>query len=488
MRCAARRPGAAAVVAATLAALIPLATVVSRVVAHGVLTKPPQRGILYGGSPFAPDVEAVPGAPWDFKPHFPAGDKSDRLGAGRLSQASVVASQEGGVWTQFTPATPGYVWKAGVCGDALWGEGMGDHLRGGPYYGNATITQTYAAGGTLSMSLYMVAEHGGYTVIHVCDVAKCGGEVSGDCFVNGHCTRLERAPEAEAPGCAAGIRGDCAPVDPAHPDRWYMPCPATLNSPTRLGGDKTAVFRLPPNLTCEHCVLHWYWVAANWCNPPGLADYFKGPAAPSWTDSCRPVQGGYKPLIAPCGTVVPEEYHACADIRIVNNGGSGGDMGPVERVQTPSLETKTVRTLSPEAETVQTPSSNARSNDTPRSEAASPPSSASVGVRLVVEGQEPINVQTGSTDAVVNLTVPIDARLTFQALPPRSMTAGTRVRFLIDGVTVWVDSIVPYYMYGNYGGARRYWPAADVIWDRAFTLEVVAGDARSVARIRLRTE
>lgn len=400
-------------------ALVPLAGVVSRAAAHGVLTKPPQRGTLYGGSPFAPGVEAVPGAPRDYKPHFPAGDKSERLGAGRVSQQNVVASEEGGVWTQFTPTTPGYVWKAGVCGDALSGEGVGDHLRGGPYYGNATITQTYAAGGTLSMSLYMVAEHGGYTVFHVCDVAKCGGEVSAECFVNGHCTRLERAPEAEASGCAAGTRGDCAPVDPAHPDRWYMPCPATLNTPTRLGGDETAVFRLPADLTCEHCVLHWYWVSANWCNPPGVADYFWGPAAPSWTGSCRPGQGGYKPLIPACGAVVPEEYHACADIRIVGNGSGGGDVRAVETIETPF----------PEAETVQTPSPYAGSNYKPRSETASPPASARAGVRLAVEGQESTDVQTGSTDAVVDPTVPADARLTLEALPPPSIAAGTRVRF-----------------------------------------------------------
>lgn len=490
----ARRPGAAAAVAAAaLAAVAMAAAVVSRAAAHGLLSDAPQRGVLFG-SEFAPDVDPIDDAPRDYTPHFPAGDKNGGIGAGLLSQLSVVNSREGGTWTPFTPSTPGYVWKAGVCGDPLSGVGAGDHLRGGRFYGNATITRTYTAGGILAMGMYMVAEHGGYTVLHVCDVAKCGGEVSAECFANGHCTVLERAPEAEAAGCAAGTRGDCAPVDPAHPDRWYMPCPATLHSPIRLGGDETAVFRLPAGLACEHCVLHWYWVAANLCNPPGVTDYFTGPSAPGWTASCTPDQGGYKPLIPECGKEVPEEYLACADIRIEGSGGGGGggsgdggdDGGAAEVVVTPSPEPEIVETPSPAPEaTESTLSSLPQSADTGAPEASLPPSSGGGGaLRLFVEGWAPFDVPTG-TDGVTDLTVPADPRLTFEALPKAAVPAGTRVRFFIDGAPAWTEYAAPYFLYGNDGDTIRYWPAADVIWGRAFTLEVAAGDVRFAARIRL---
>ncbi|GAB0496541.1 hypothetical protein MMPV_007854 [Pyropia vietnamensis] len=473
-----RRPGAvtATIATAAVAALATIAALATRVAAHGLLTDAPQRGVLFG-SEFAPDVTPVEGAPKDYHPHFPAGDKSGGLGAGRLSQLSVVNNYEGGIWTQFTPTKPGYVWKADVCGDPLWGKGAGDHMRGGRFYGDGTITRTYKAGGTLSMGMYMVAEHGGYTVLHVCDVAKCGGEVSRECFTNGHCKVLERAPEAESPGCAAGTRGDCAPVDPAHPERWYMPCPSTLNSPTRLGGDETAVFRLPPGLVCEHCVLHWYWVAANQCNPPGVTEYFTGASAPGWTASCTPAQGGYKPLIPKCGKEVPEEYLSCADIRI-EGGGSGGSSGDADVVVTP---TPVAQDVDSTQFIVPQTSASGPSEDT------STPSAASGGqLRMYVEGWEPFDVPMG-TDGVSDVTVPTDARLTFEAIPSEAFPSSTVANFLIDGSHVWTERAAPYFLNGNDGDTPRYWPASDVIFERAFTLEVVVGKARFAARLRLWT-
>lgn len=52
---------------------------------------------------------------------------------------------------------------------------------------------------------------------------------------------------------------------------------------------------------------------------------------------------------------------------------------------------------------------------------------------------------------------------------------------------MWIENVFPYCMYGNDGATRRSWPAAYVIWDCIFTLGVVAGNARSVARVRLGT-
>ncbi|KAK1869287.1 hypothetical protein I4F81_011765 [Pyropia yezoensis] len=346
----ARRPGGGvAVAAAALVALATAAAVVWRAAAHELLTGAAPGGVE-NGTEAAPAVELIVGEPQDSTPHAPVGDASGGLSASYLSQLSVVNSQEGGTWTPFTPSTPGYVWKVGVCGDALTGPGAADHLRGGRLYGDAVISKTYTAGGTLSMGMFMVAEQGGYTVLHVCDVAKCGGDVSAECFANGHCTVLERAPEAEAPGCAAGTRGDCAPVDPNHPDRWYMPCPKTLHTPIQLGGDDTAVFRLPAGLTCAHCVLVWYWVAADLCNPPGVTAYFTGPNAPAWTASCTPEQGGYKPRIPPCGKVVPEEHLACSDIRIEGSGCGGGDGRADVEASSPQPEMADMLSSAPDAE------------------------------------------------------------------------------------------------------------------------------------------
>lgn len=298
--------------------LLLLATVVATTAAgptagHAVLTDPPQRGIL-GGSAYAPGVSPVAGAPVDYFPHFPSGELGSAPGVGHESQKAAA----GGMWTPFVPTISESVWRAGVCGDPLAGDGAGDHLRGGRYYGGARIGRTYPRGGTLSMTINVVAAHGGWVGLHVCDVAQCGGEVSVACFSGGHCTRLPRVPDGGA--CEAGTSGDCAPVDLAHPDRWYMPCPRTLTKPVTVGGGSTALFRLPPDLTCDHCVLHFYWVTANWCNPPGVVDYFEGPHAPQWTRTCTPAQGGFMPKLPACGGggahAFPEEYLRCADIAI----------------------------------------------------------------------------------------------------------------------------------------------------------------------------
>lgn len=128
-----------------------------------------------------------------------------------------------------------------------------------------------------------------------------------------------------------------------------------------------------------------------------------------------------------------------------------------------------------------------QSSVTAASEVTSFPSSDGGGrLRLFVEGWEPFDVPIG-TDGVTDLTVPADSRLTFEAIPGVPVPAGTRVRFSIDGAAVWAEYAAPYFFYGNDGDSIRYWRAADVIWGRAFTLEVSAGDARFAARLRLWT-
>lgn len=141
------------------------------------------------------------------------------------------------------------------------------------------------------------------------------------------------------------------------------------------------------------------------------------------------------------------------------------------------------------AETVVTPPPEPKAFEPLTFDAVWSPLSAITGggtLRLVVEGWRPFDVPTDSAH-VVDLTVPAGARVTFEAAPWAAVPAGTRVRFLIDGVNVWSEGVAPYFLYGNDGDVIRYWPAARVIWGRAFTLEVAAGAARFAARLRLWT-
>lgn len=84
----------------------------------------------------------------------------------------------------------------------------------------------------------------------------------------------------------------------------------------------------------------------------------------------------------------------------------------------------------------------------------------------------------------MDLTVegPPGARLTFQATLAEQVPA---VSFSIEGVMMWSEREDPYYLYGKDGASVRYWPAGGIIWGRPFSLDVLAGEGRVTARIRL---
>ena len=62
-------------------------------------------------------------------------------------------------------------------------------------------------------------------------------------------------------------------------------------------GTHSMTFRLPAGFACERCVLRWYWLTGNSCDPPG--------AVPTGTGACG------------AGGATPEEFWNCADVRIV---------------------------------------------------------------------------------------------------------------------------------------------------------------------------
>lgn len=465
--------GALRTVVAVVAAAAVAAVVVTHAAAHGFMTDPIQRGSLSDVAS-ARGAKRFPGAPVDTYRHFPAGSKSRRPLAAKYSQ---MAAAPGRVWTKFDPTRRGFVWRAGVCGDPIsktqhkkGGDG-GDHTRGGRYYGGGRIVRTYARGGTLTLSMYIVKNHGGFMVLHVCDVARCGGEISTACFTDGHCRRLERVTSGEGlqGGCRSDRPNDCAPVDPAHPYRYVIPCPAARERKQFIGGmDGGAVFRLPSDLTCEHCVVHWYWVTANACNPPGLAAYFEGRHAPVWKNTCRPPrEGGYKRQIGTCGDGTnrndwPEEYYQCADIRINDVGGGSSREDGSSPAPTPTA-----------------------SSPAPTPTASPLPTYTSGGLWLVADGQKV--QQLSAHDEVVTVAAGNYSRLTIRAIPPDDAPKGPVV-FYIDSKKVWVEQSAPYYLYGNIEERVNYWPPDDVIWGRVFSLKVEFGGRtgrRLDARVRL---
>lgn len=278
---------------------------------HGVMTTPRVRGALRSGK-FIP-TSLVETSVQDHRSYFPAGSKDGTPGSGVRSQ--IKAAQPEG-WTPFEPLRRGFKWRAGVCGDL---KDVKDHRRGGRFYNNGFIVANYTQGGRVEVEMSIVAHHNGFIEMHVCDVAQCGGEISEHCFRIGACQQLKRSFVEE---CETGSMR-CGPIDRKYPGRWHLPCsrvPLHDRKGWETYGEKGRIaYKLPKDLTCEHCVIQWFWSAANSCNPPGVIEYFDGPNAPRWGDCVGQAGaiGGVTRVQKPCGPDrFPEEYLACADVRI----------------------------------------------------------------------------------------------------------------------------------------------------------------------------
>lgn len=287
---------------------------------HGCMSTPNQRGTLSGpgrsGQGRCSKRVIDWNAPVDYNAHFPAGPKHMRPGIG-LNYQRHRAGRYG--WVPFTPLNPYFRWRAGVCGDPVGPREA--HRRGGRYYYGGRIVARYRRGSVIRLGVSVNAHHNGFMELHMCDVSKCGGEISESCFRRGACVQLKRARNS---ACDSGYHRYCGPIDRNYPGRWYLPCssyPVNNSGQDRWGvGGKGFIDYLLPNMSCRHCVLQWFWTAANTCNPPGVVDYFKGPDRPRWWGRCKGqggARGGFVDAHRPCGGGrFPEEYLECADIQI----------------------------------------------------------------------------------------------------------------------------------------------------------------------------
>lgn len=285
---------------------------------HAVINEPPQRGLLTDKVPFA--FKAIDNnAPVDRIPHHPSGEKYIPGLTGLASQRAATNA----TYQLFNPYDPDYVWPTGVCGDGK--NGIQYHLRGGKFYYGAKIVGTYEEGSVMDLGFSVAAHHRGFFEFHVCDVSKCGGEISESCFLTeGACRPLKRVRN---PDCESGKNFRCGPIDESYPNRWYLPCSLTklFNATNEFYksfetfGQGAVQYRLPSDFTCEHCVFLWHWTTANGCNPPGLREYFDGPNAPQNWGRC---EGGINRNLNSCGLkyLYPQQYFNCADIRIVKKG------------------------------------------------------------------------------------------------------------------------------------------------------------------------
>jgi len=134
--------------------------------------------------------------------------------------------------------------KCGLCGDSFDIPTPRYHELGG-MFGQGVIVSTYKQGSTISVTAKITANHRGYFYFRICNVDN--ERESDDCF--------NRYKLLTASGTD------------------------TYELPSTDAKDYIMSLRLPSDLTCNHCVLQWTYVAGNnwgWC-PDGTGKLGCGP-------------------------------------------------------------------------------------------------------------------------------------------------------------------------------------------------------------------
>ncbi|GFR47249.1 hypothetical protein Agub_g8935 [Astrephomene gubernaculifera] len=191
------------------------------------------------------------------------------------------------------------------------------------------IQATYYEGDIINITIGITADHRGRFAFRLCPTTN----VTNTCLNANWLTRAD-------------------PVRPG--DRyWYLTdktradgsALVTLQS---LGGYSnvptyTLRYRLPAGVTCDNCVLQWWWPTANSCTLPCV------PEDPDFNPASGPNSCNVQKL-GICGSspaLFPEEFWNCADIRILPRGAASSPPSPASPSPKPAPTAATPPTSFP---------------------------------------------------------------------------------------------------------------------------------------------
>ncbi|CAE7606018.1 cbh2 [Symbiodinium natans] len=269
-----------------------------------------------------------------------------------------VKERGGGVWP--TRLAPG---SHGLCGDPVQGQSNPVRLEDETYLKTGPVTATYEPGEVVEFQVAVSTHHQGHYEFRICDKPLDAGSLASAADGQACLDQwlLQRAPPLA--NCVVNDpRGDCQPLDPKHPERWYLP-PAGSQTPVagRDFNDSMAPaypssaevhrmrFKIPAGLQCSRCTLQWYWSSGNSCYYDGdYFDYYRGIAALGWDAAA------WQPQIledwANCGNsccrsggTFGEEFWNCADISVAARGSSSSTT-PEPSTTTSAVSTSTTVT------------------------------------------------------------------------------------------------------------------------------------------------
>lgn len=274
---------------------------------HGLVSWPRQRGLLSLNNFKLPELN--PSAEPDYCPHC--------LNGGGMGNVRNIAPNN--IWTPYDPTNKSFPFREdhAICGDP---KGETDHKAPNGRFVTGETIAVYEKGDYMDMEIHISAHHNGFFSFFVCSLDCCGtADIEKKCFQNGCCKKLIRVSDKS---CESGQDRVCGPVDPKYPGRWYLP-PRDMANPESnwYGGiNKKMRYTLPADMTCNRCVIHWYYTTANSCNPPGYADY-NFPIKWAGLPGDGGARGSINRALGKCGDTssnFPEEFWTCSEnVRIV---------------------------------------------------------------------------------------------------------------------------------------------------------------------------
>ena len=152
--------------------------------------------------------------------------------------------------------------KHGLCGDIYNQPRPRNHEAGGKYWkiGNGESSATYNQGDVIELTTVVTAYHKGRLGFRICKILGTSiqdetEQLTDECFESGTLRQAD-VPGAQSPG-----------------DLWYHLGPSPQNYSMGVPLTYTSKYQLPDDLNCDgkqsKCVLQFYYLTGNSCNPPG---------------------------------------------------------------------------------------------------------------------------------------------------------------------------------------------------------------------------
>jgi cell division septation protein DedD len=341
-----------------------------------------------------------------------------------------VMARSGGVWPSVLAPL-----SHGLCGDPKQGMPNPAGFMDESYLVGTGPQKTYSSGSIVEFRIAVTAHHQGHYEFRVCnrtlDTVNFASAAEGQACLNS--VVLERA--APLSDCVVNDpRGDCQPLDTRHPERWYLPPPASASTvvaddnwddaqanPLPASSDLHVMrYKIPADLHCEACTLQWYWSTGNSCFYDGdYLTYFREIKQQGWNSEAwatNALQSWATPENSACsGTSYPEEFWNCADISIVGGGNTAAPTpAPATPTPAPATPTPTPATPSPAGEPEPAPEPEPEPTPTPM---PTPTPSSGSSTTAQKWGQCGGKLYEGPTQCVAECTCKVESEFYSQCVP-----------------------------------------------------------------------